>query len=107
MIDLNLFPRFKDWSFKIAEQITVWSKAFQVEPGEIERQIAIAHAWCENNKAKAPKKDIMRFLNNWMQIADRKHSLRRGTPKVEPREPDPEPDMSVEELIAIRKANFK
>ena len=104
-MDFDKLPRFKSFTFQITIQIPIWADAFQVEPQEIERQIAISHTWIDANPRKAPK-NVMRFLQNWMAIADRKHSLRRSARPVTPREPDPEPDMTFEEMVAIRKKNF-
>lgn len=73
---------------------------------EIHRQILMAHAWADNNPGRAPRKDIMRYLNNWMQIADRKGSMRRGPKAPAAIKKDEEPDMSYEEARAIRIKNM-
>jgi hypothetical protein len=106
MLDFEKMPRFAGFSFPITMKITEWSAAFEVPDEEIERQIKIAHAWADNNPKKAPKKDILRYLNNWLNIADRKGSLRRSSKPVPPRAPDTEGDMTMEDLRAIRQKNF-
>jgi len=98
-------PRFKNDQFEIITRIPEWARAFQVEPREIERQIGIAHAWINNNPKKGPKKSVMRFLNNWMSIADRKQSLRRNYREA-PKIVDVEPDMTFEEMVEIRRRNM-
>ena len=105
MIEFNFLPRFKEFQFQVVCQVPVWARVFEVDPKEVERQIMVAHAWIDNNPRKAPK-NILRFLNNWMSIADRKGSLRKVGRTLPPRAMDPEPDMSIEEMIAIRKKNF-
>ncbi len=74
-MDFNYLPRFKPFQFVIVTRVQDWARVYGVPSEEIERQIGIAHSWCQNNRQKAPKKDIMRFLNNWMSIASRKGSL--------------------------------
>lgn len=69
-------PRFKKEETRILLMISIWAACFQVEPEQIERQIPIAHEWCERNPRKAFKKDAVRFLFNWLKIADRKGSLK-------------------------------
>jgi hypothetical protein len=105
MIDLSAAPKFQESLVEITQKIPQWAETFKVEYQEIERQIGFAVGWALINPRKAPKKNVMRFLFNWFLIADRKGSMRR-TAKVAPREPDPEPDMSIAEMIAIRKKNF-
>lgn len=106
MIDFNQLPRFKSDQFGIVSKIPNWAFTFAVEREDVERQIMFAHGWCENNPKKAPKKNVMRFLYNWMLIANRKGSL---VPKREDRkykELPVEEDMTFEEMQAIRKKNM-
>lgn len=105
MLNFDILSRFSNYQFQIVCQIPIWASCYKAEPEEIERQILIAHAWCENNPGKAPRKNVMRFLNNWMSLADRKSTMRR-TSKPVIRAPDPEPDMSFEEMVAIREKNM-
>lgn len=69
MIDFDQLPRFKKHQFEIVSRVTEWANAFEVPYEAVERQIPIAHAWCNSNPKKSPKKDPVRFLNNWMRIA--------------------------------------
>jgi hypothetical protein len=105
-VDYYLLPRFREFQVKIAHAMQDWHVAFGVDLKEIERQVRIAHAWCDNNPRRAPKKDIPRFLNNWMQIADRKGSLKKMSAPIAPRAPEVETDMSYEEMVEIRKRNM-
>lgn len=106
MLDFDKMPRFKSRASDIFRMIPQWAFAFEVPEPEIIRQLGEAHAWIECNPKKAPKKNVMRFLNSWMHAAKRYGNLRvnRQVPVV--RTADPEPDMSVEDLLAIRRKNF-
>lgn len=75
MLDLESLKRFRDHKFKIFNMIPEWAKAYGVPEAAILRQIPFAHAWCNANPTKAPKKDPVRFLNNWLRIAQRMGSL--------------------------------
>ena len=76
-MDFEKLPRFKRETIGIVCRVTEWANLFGVEMEEIERQIMLAHGWADNNPKKAPKKNILRYLYNWMLIADRKGSLRK------------------------------
>jgi hypothetical protein len=69
MLDFNQLPRFNSQAFRITSLLSEWAVAYEVHYLDIERQIRIAHAWCDANKRKAPKKDPVRFLFNWMRKA--------------------------------------
>lgn len=71
MLDFEILPRFKKQSVSIFQMIPVWAKAFQVDEMAIMRQIPIAHAWADSNSKKAPKKNMIRFLFNWMTRAQK------------------------------------
>lgn len=105
-MNMNDLPRFKSFHFLITCQVPVWAKAFGVEENEIERQIGIAHAWADNNPKKAPKRDVMRYLQNWMQIAEREGSLRRGAKSVLYKDDAKDGDMTPEEMQEIRRRNL-
>ncbi len=105
MLDFNQIPRFKNSQFEIVTLVPEWARAYEVEEAAIERQIYIAHAWINSNKRRAPKRSYTRFLMNWMRKAMEYGNLK--VPQVAvPRPPDPEGDMTIEELIEIRKKNF-
>lgn len=81
----------------------------------IRSQLGWAHAWCVANPKKAPKKDIPRFLNNWMQSEQKK----AGSPIRMPErslsalerqkqfEASHVDDMSPEEMAEIRRKNME
>jgi|HubBroStandDraft_2_1064218.scaffolds.fasta_scaffold224360_2 hypothetical protein len=75
MIDFEKLPRFKMREIQIASMAPQWADVYDVTIEAVERQLGIAHVWCESNKKKAPKKDPVRFLNNWMRIAKNMGSL--------------------------------
>lgn len=76
-MDFAKLPRFKDHEAKLFWKIAEWSGVFGVDQSEIERQILLAHGWADSNPKKAPRSNIMRYLYNWMLIAQRKGSLLR------------------------------
>lgn len=106
MLDFEQFPRFKMASFQIVTLIPQWAKAYEVETEAIIRQIPIAHAWCNSNPKKAPKTNPVRFLHNWMRIAKKMGNLVSRQPDRRYKEQATEEDMSVEEMIEIRKRNM-
>ncbi len=75
MLDFDALPRFKQQAYSILTMIPVWAHAFEVDEKAIIRQLGWAHGWCECNKARAPKKNIVRFLFNWMTRAKKLGNL--------------------------------
>src|SRR5580765_3293093 len=75
MLDFTALPRFKEQAYDILQMVPVWAKSFEVDEKAIMRQIPWAHGWCESNKAKAPKKNMVRFLFNWMSRAKKLGNL--------------------------------
>jgi hypothetical protein len=67
--------RFQDSKFEIVCKVPEWAKAYGVEPMAIERQVLIAEAWCNSNPKKAPKKNVIRFLFNWISKAQKMGNL--------------------------------
>lgn len=106
MIDWNFLPRFKASQFTILCLIPEWAAAYEVDPAAIERQLPIAHIWCQSNPKRAPRRDVVRFLHNWMRIAKERGTLVTQEPDRKYRETIPEADMSIEEMIEIRKQNM-
>lgn len=108
MIDFSHLPRLKPFQFEITCKLSEWARTFEVDEVEIERQILYAAGWIQNNPKKAPKKDMMRFLYNWLLIAKRKGSLiakrQDITYKEKPSEDDEE--LSLDEMREIRRRNF-
>lgn len=105
--DFQKLPKFRPSATKIIPLIPEWAQAYDVPVLAIEKQLAWAHGWILSNPKKAPKKDFVRFLFNWMRKAKEFGNLVVNDPRdTTPRAPDPEPDMSIEEMIAIRKQNM-
>lgn len=107
MAELN-FEKMPKWfpeALTIITMIDTWAEAYKVPREEILRQIPLAYSWACSNPKMAPKKQVMRFLNNWMANAKRWGNLvaRRVDHK---RAADVEGDMTFEEMQAIRKANL-
>jgi hypothetical protein len=105
-LDFRQMPKWMSDSLLIMTSIGDWAKRFDVDEDEIRRQIGLAYGWTINNPRKAPKKNVMRYLYNWMLIAQRKGSMAKRSVKPKEKYPDPESDMSLEEMRAIRQKNF-
>jgi hypothetical protein len=88
MLDFDRMPRFKNDAAEIFQMIERWSDSLQVDPKAILRQIPIAHGWCDSNPKKAPRRDILRFLFNWMKKAQQLNHL-VVQPKVQTYKPPP------------------
>lgn len=104
-MDFDKLPRFQGFQVQIICRVSEWADLFEVTPEEIERQINLSHGWIQNNPKKAPKTEIMRYLYNWLLIAQRKNSLLKK-PRENYREISIEPDMTYEEMVSIRKQNM-
>jgi hypothetical protein len=105
-IDFAKLPRFKHHAMTILSLVPEWAHAHQVPEDAIRSQIYTAHAWCNSNAKKAPKKNVVRFLWSWMASAKRYGNLKTPQAPASPRPPDPEGDMTVEEMRAIRRQNM-
>lgn len=105
-MNFDQFPRFKHEQLTIVFMVTQWARAYGVPVEAIERQIGFAHTWCDSNKKRAPKVNVMRFLNNWMMKADSFGNLKVQQPAPRPAEAIPEGDMTIEQMIEIRQRNF-
>lgn len=104
-LDFSLLPRFRNGQARIFSLLREWAVAYKVPEAAIEDQIRTAHAWCNANPRKAPKKDAVRFLFNWMGKANKYGNL--GSSRHENyHEPETKEDMTFEELIEIRKKNL-
>lgn len=106
-LDFTKLPRFKNDAMKVWALIPQWAHAYQVPNEAIIQQLYIAHAWCDSNPKKAPKKQIARFLWSWMGQAKRYNNLvvkKREGPK--PAQPEPKEDMTFEEMQEIRRRNM-
>ena|SRR6266446_6230044 len=102
-MDFDRMPKFKSLAFEIVTRIGDWAWCYEVDCKDIERQVAIAHMWIVNNPKRAPRKDIMRFLNNWMSIASRIGSLSRKTATFKESLPDPQDVMSGNDFARMRE----
>lgn len=107
-MDLNFerLPRFKLHSVQVVALIPQWADAHQVPYQAIVDQIYTAHAWCDSNPKKAPKKSVTRFLWSWMGQAKRYGNLKTKEVTA-PRLKEVEGDMTFEEMIEIRKRNMQ
>jgi hypothetical protein len=75
-MNFEKLPRFQGESLGIVCKVPEWADLiFKVGLEEIERQIHLAHGWADANPRKAPKKNMVRYLYNWLLIAQRKGSL--------------------------------
>jgi hypothetical protein len=91
---------------QILTLVPQWAEAHQVPREAIVNQIYIAHVWADSNPKKAPKKNMTRYLDSWMKQAKKYGNLRVPPPPSVPRPPDPEGDMTVEEMREIRRRNM-
>lgn len=58
--------------------IDEWARAYDVPRSEIIRQLPWAHGWCVTNPKKAPKKNVVRFLFNWLRKANQMGNLKKA-----------------------------
>ena len=94
-------------ALEIISLIPTWARAYGVSEDAIRRQIPYAYGWCVSNPRKAPKKDVVRFLFNWMKNAKRYGNLVEEKPvPTNGAMPEPEPDMTYAEMVMIREKNF-
>ncbi len=106
-LDFTKMPRFSKDSMKIWQLIPQWAHAYQVEEQAIINQLYTAHAWCDSNPKKAPKRLITRFLWSWMAQAKRYNNLKSQIKAVlDPPPEDPKEDMTIEEMREIRRKNM-
>ena len=77
MLDFEKMPLFSTHSYRIFKLIPQWAFSLEVDSTDIIRQLYIAHTWCLANKDKAPKKNVARFLNQWMGKAKEFGNLKR------------------------------
>ena len=103
-MDFEKLPRFKIDQLAILCEIERWVDVFEVERSEIERQIKFAHGWIDANPRKAPRTNVIRYLFNWLTIAERKGSLLRK-PRENFKEVVAESDiMTGEDFARMREA---
>ena len=105
-LDFREFPKWMPNSLEIMALVDVWAKAHEVSRGAIIRQISIAYAWTQANPKKAPKRLIARFLHSWMAQAKRYGNLKVKAEPWKPSAPEPECEMTIEEMRAIRRKNM-
>lgn len=104
-IDFRILPRFREHAYRITQLVAEWAIGYEVHQDAIIRQLGVAHAWISSNPRKAPKKDVVRFLFNWMRKA-KEHGNLRVPVASRKREPEPEPEMTYEEMVEIRRRNM-
>lgn len=78
---LKLFENNFGLRAKIETLLTEWKRAYPSV--DIKSQLAWAHSWLSSNP-KNMKKDLPRFLNNWMKSEERRNQERRGTERRAP-----------------------
>lgn len=107
MLDFDKLPRFKNEQFRIFEMIPRWAEAFETSEKAVIRQLSWAHGWLDCNPRRAPRSNLMRFLWNWMRTAKKMGNLVESQLELKANQiPEPEADMTVEEMIEIRKKNM-
>lgn len=104
-LDFEKLPRFKKKTAQILPLLGEWATVHDVPLEAIIDQLYTAHAWCNANPKRAPKKDPVRFLWAWMRQAKRWGNLKSRIP-VAPRPKESEPEMSYEEMVRIRRQNM-
>jgi hypothetical protein len=94
---LKLFENKVGLVARIDLLITEWKKAYPTV--DIENQIQWAHCWLLSNP-KNMKKDLIRFLNNWMKGEERRNLERRGVDRRAAALPPPQRyDVPEEEVM--------
>jgi hypothetical protein len=109
-MDLNFdkLPRFKIDAMKVWSLVPQWAHAHQVSEEAIIYQLYTAHAWCDSNPKRAPKKQVARFLWSWMGQAKRYGNLKvKPVESLKPKEYEENRDMTYEEMVAIRQQNMR
>ena len=107
MIDFDSLPRFKSCKFQIFQLIPEWARCYGVSEQAILKQIQWAHAWCQANPERAPKKKPVRFLHNWMRITHEYGKLVDIPAKISYKENAPEGEVMNGEDWAKMKAALK
>lgn len=85
---LHLYEKDKRLVFKLPLLVSTWKFAYPTV--DIKSQLAWSHAWLVSNP-KRMKKDLVRFLNNWMkstEIENRRKGITASKPKPTVKAPD-------------------
>lgn len=93
-------------ALEIQALVETWARAYEVPREAVIRQIPIAYAWCMSNKNKQPKKNVIRFLFNFMRLAKKYGNLTTTEKKLYQEAPAAAEDMSFEEMRQIRLKNM-
>lgn len=104
-LDFEKMPRFKRHTAQILPLLAEWADVHNVPVEAVVDQLYTAHAWCNANPKRAPKKDPVRFLWSWMRQASRWGNLKSKLPPAAVTK-EHEPEMSYEEMVAIRRKNM-
>jgi hypothetical protein len=103
-LDFNRLPKFRTFQMQILAMVPEWAMAYDVPEAEILRQIPWAHGWILSNPRKAPKKDMVRFLFNWMRKSHQMGTLRKHRPPEQLHHAiEPDAPLTQEELLAMHK----
>ncbi len=105
-LDFRQMPEWMPDALEIQALVNTWARAYDVSPEAIKRQIPIAYGWAVSNKNKAPKKNVIRYLFNFMRKAKEFGNLVEKSIDRTYHETLPEEEMSVEEMKAIREKNM-
>lgn len=108
MSELNFqqMPKWIPEALEIQALVETWARAYEVPREAIIRQIPIAYAWAMSNKNKAPKKNIIRYLFNFMRKAKEFGNLTVAPKSQIYKEEIVEEDMTIEEMRKIREENM-
>ena len=105
-LDFRLMPKWMPEALEIQALIETWARAYDVPREAIIRQIPIAYAWCMSNKNKQPKKNVIRFLFNFMRKAKEFGNLTVAPKQNLYKEEKTDDDMTIEEMQEIRRRNL-
>jgi hypothetical protein len=103
-LDFRQMPKWMPEALEIQALIDTWARSYEVPREAIIRQIGLAYAWAQSNKKRAPKKQVTRFLNNWMRLAQKHGNLVKEHKNYE--EKVVQEDMTFEEMQEIRRKNL-
>lgn len=97
-------PRLKK---RIAFMIIAWRQAYP--DIDVKKELGWANSWCECNPSKKPKSDYARFLNIWMQNAQKWALNPIKPPSLPPvkRYEVPEEEICTPDMFADLKAKLK
>lgn len=105
-LNFHQMPKWMPEALQIQMMIDVWARGYDVPREAVIRQIPIAYAWAQSNPKKAPRKNILRYLNTFMRKAQEFGNLKVPAPRPAALPTDLAVDMTPEEMVEIRKKNM-